>query len=553
MVTVGPTVAVVILAICALLLVLIVAVLIYYCCQLCRRKRIASYHMYSGFKRHNIFELSCVPSPGMYQSPLEVQLQCLQQQPCDILLDVKYVPSRDAASNGGVGGGADSSVRPPGTDDCYSDHFMLYTEPLEFVDPGSYMIYAYAVYPSLQVVGPIHQFSFEVVSEERAAPRVELQDLQQVSVNIPRGGPGSPSFAPPGGHARPLPPRIIPERGEVTTFTPITIALNEDSTTPDQIRYSVDGSHPSLLYTGPFTLSVPPFDAEDGGLRTSVAVRAITVSAHDGSLTSGTTEACLTVYRAGHSFLDPNIPAPVVRIRAVKAELYFDESRRLPNTQIIYQLVYIGEARQKVKFSRNKGVVYAGAPIPLREDVAFVYAWTFKEDMHTDEFLNPHTDQHGHRRARSSATVYDCTRATSWNRGSREEDAGATGSGIPPPFICVRCKEMEVFFEEPPVGGIICYTLDGTEPVQPDASTTAIHMAGIGRSGTVHLPRSDKKVVELGTHIYKDNQPIHVTLLRTEQVVLTARTFIPLTDPAANSAVTGYRFGERFNRSFFTQ
>ncbi|RNF07255.1 hypothetical protein TraAM80_03376 [Trypanosoma rangeli] len=553
MVTIGPTVVVPILAICALLLVLILAVLIYYWYQLRRRKGIMNYLMYPGFTRHHILELSCVPSPGVHQSPLVVQLQCLQQHPCDILLDVKFVPGPGAAVNSGIGGGADNIVRLLGTDECYGDHFMLYTEPLEFIDPGSYTVYAYAVYPSLQVVGSVHQFSFGVVSEERAAPRVELQDSQQISVNIERSGPGSPSFAPRGGHARPLPPRIIPERGEVTTFTPVTIALNEGSTTLDQIRYSVDGSHPSLLYTGPFTLSVPPFDAEDGGLRTSVVVRAITVSAHDGSLTSGTTEACLTVYRAGHSFLDPNIPAPVVRIRAVKAELYFDESRRLPNTQIIYQLVYIGEARQKVKFSRNKGVVYTGAPIPLRDDVAFVYAWTFKEDMYTDELLNPHTDQHGHQRARSSATVYDCTRATSWNRGSREEATGDTGSGIPPPFICVQCKEMEVFFEEPPVGGIICYTMDGTEPVQPDASTTAIHMAGIGRSGTVHLPRSHKKVVELGTHIYKENQPIHVTLLRTERVVLTARTFIPLTDPAANSVVTGYRFGERFNRSFFTQ
>ncbi|RNF17367.1 uncharacterized protein Tco025E_04906 [Trypanosoma conorhini] len=548
MVSIGPAVVVPILGICGLLLLLIVAVLIYYCCQLRRRSVPGKYHMYPGFTRRHAFELSCSPAPGVHQSPLEVKLQCLQQQPCDILLDVQYMPGPATATSGGPGAG--HTARLLGTDECYGEHFMLYTEPLEFIDPGSYAIYAYAVYPTLRVVGSVHQFCFEVVEEGRAAPRVEAQEPQQVSVTIQRDGRASPSFAAPGCPTRPLPPRIIPEKGEVTTFTPITIALNEGSTTPDQVRYSVDGAHPSLLYTGPFTLSLPPFNAEDAGGGTPVVVRALTVAAHDGSLTSDITEACLTVYRAGHSFLDPNIPAPVARIRAVEAELYFDESRRPPNTQIIYQLVYIGEARQKAKFSRRKGVVYAGVPIPLREDVAFVYAWTVKGDNHGNDLLDPSTDQRGHQRARSSAAVYDCTRATSWNRGPREEDAGG---GLPPPFICVRCKEMVVFFEDPPAGGIVCYTLDGTEPAQPDTATTAIHMAGIGLNGAVQLPRSHQKAVALGTHIYRENQPIHVTLLRTEQVVLTARTFIPVVDPAANSAVTGYRFGERFSRGFSTK
>lgn len=53
-------------------------------------------------------------------------------------------------------------------------------------------------------------------------------------------------------------PHIIPDGGEVTTSTPIVITPHERSRTIEQLRYSVDGSYPNLIYNGPFTLSVPP-------------------------------------------------------------------------------------------------------------------------------------------------------------------------------------------------------------------------------------------------------------------------------------------------------
>ncbi|KAF5221505.1 hypothetical protein ECC02_005392 [Trypanosoma cruzi] len=549
MASVGAAVVVPILVICVLLLLLILAVIFYYFYHTRFRNVNTKYYMYPGFARRRKFELSCVPAPGLYQPPLEVRLQCSRQEPCDILLDVKYVPASKISTMGDMTADA---VRLLGTDDCYSDHFMLYTEPLEFIEAGRYMLYAYTVYPTLRVVGSVHQFCFDIVSANRDTKSGEMQQPPHVSINVNRDSRRHVSMSAVGNRARPIPPRIIPEKGEVTTFTPINIALSESSTTPDQIRYSVDGSPPSLLYTGPFTLSLPPFNTDGGGSRIPVVIRALTVSTQDGLLTSETTEAHLTVYKAGHSFFDPNIPPPVARVRALEAELYFDESRRPPNTSIIYQIVYVGEARQKPKFSHRKGILYEGKPVPLKEDVAFVYAWTFREDTHGGQCIEPHMDERGHGKARSSAAVYDCNLAMTWNREARREDAGGRGNALPPPCICIRCKEMDVFFEDPPVGGIICYTLDGTEPAQPDSTITAKHLAGIGRNDTVLLPRDHEKILELGTHVYRENQPIHVTLMRTEQVVLTARTFIPVVDLAANSAVTGYRFGECFNRSFST-
>ncbi|KAH9593548.1 hypothetical protein LSM04_009730 [Trypanosoma melophagium] len=558
MASLGPSAVIPILSICGFLAVLIVIILIYFFCCLRRHDISGKYRYYPGFTRRRTFELISIPAPGIYSSPLEVELQSSYGDQCDILVDVSYVP--DEENTIGTRGNIEikNKAQLLGTDEYYSDRFLLCTAPLVFNDPGHYIVYAHTVYPSLKLVGTVHQFCFTVTLDTQSIQNTIQQQLQcqedeqQVSVNVYRD-PGT--YLPPPhthNHVKPLPPRIIPEKGEVTTFTSIIIAPNEESTTPDQIRYSIDGSFPSLLYTGPFTLSTMLFGTDSKRKCQPVIIRAVTVSGVDGSQTSDVMEAHLLVFEAGHTFFDPNVPAPIARIRAIGAELYFDESRRPPNTNIMYQLVYIGEARQKAKFSRKKGVVYAGKPVPLSEDVAFIYAWTFVDDR--SQYVNGD----GLRNVRSSAAVYDCCRATTWNRGPREEafeegERFQQQQSLPPPSICISCNEMELFFEDPPAGGIICYTLDNTEPVQPDATTTSAYMAGIGFSGATHLPMSHENKLSLSTHIYKENQPIHVTLLKTEEVFLAARIFIPVVDPAASGAVTSYRYGERFYRGFFSQ
>ncbi|KEG08671.1 hypothetical protein DQ04_06671010 [Trypanosoma grayi] len=542
--SVGPEVVIPILSICGVLLLLIVGAIIYLWCHARSRTVAGKYHFYHGFRRRQTLELTCDPVPGTHQAPLEVHLRSTHVEPCDILVDVRHTREQTMDD--------DRTVRLLGTDNYYGEHFLLYTTPLLFVEAGNYTVCAHTVYPTQRVVGAVHQFSFNVVADAPvAAPHAGDQQKQQIDVNLYRDSAwGRPHSLQTGStnHARPLPPRIIPEKGEVTTFTPVTIAPNADSATADQIRYSVDGSHPSLLYTGPFTLSLPPLNTNSDSRRMPVVVRALAVYGHDEGLTSDITEAQLVVYAAGHSFFDPDVSAPVARIRALDAQMYFDESRRPPNTSIMYQLVYIGEARQKAKFSRKKGVVYDGKPVPLREDVAFVYAWTFVDEE------RPHGNANGRRHVRSTAAVYDCCRASAWNRELRDEAGEQQESySLLPPTICISCREMELFFEDPPAGGIICYTLDSTEPLQPDATTTATHMAGLGFNGATRLPTTGVKEPNMSTHIYRENQPIHVTLLKTEQVFVTARTFIPVVDPSAGGAVTGYRHGERFYRGFTTQ
>ncbi|CCD20467.1 hypothetical protein ERJ75_001237000 [Trypanosoma vivax] len=572
--SIRPEVAIGIFVICGIFLLVIIVLLIYLWCRRREGDDKGDETMYRGFKQRNAYELTCIPSPGIHYSPLVVTLHSSSNEPCDILIDVAHTPHHMLSDN--VAGitasrgdtSTDSAAQLLSSNESHGEHFQLYRSPLQFTRPGTYTIKAHTVYPNLRILGAVHNFTFDVHANNQSTMNDAKVEQLQGQERLPDPSPQSPRFDLADRAAgvterqgRLFPPRIVPEDGEVTTFTPIVISPSEDGAPPDQIRYSVDGTYPSILYTAPFTLSVPPFNANNPkSPGVSIVVRAVAICCRDKELASDVVEAHLTVHKPGHTFLDPAVPAPVVQVRAVDAMLYFDETKRPPNTCILYQLVYVAEARQKPKFSRKRGILYDGKSIPLSDDVAFVYAWTFspEEGGATSPAMNDCPT--GRRHKRSSAAVYDCRRGAKWNRGLREEKGDGVGqsdldNSLSPPIICISCKESEVFFDDPPAGGIICYTLDCTEPRAPNAAMVALHMSSVGLPRPVRLEEEAGPASEVNssTRIYRPGQPIYVTQLEVEQVYLTARTFIPIVDPVAGGSVTGYRFSERFFRGFSTQ
>lgn len=168
-------------------------------------------------------------------------------------------------------------------------------------------------------------------------------------------------------HGLPLPPRIVPAGGVITSATPIHLhsAISETGNV-EEFRYSIDGSYPSRLYTGPF--QVPPPDAiptsrmgtpvvvTGGGVGLNVGgtqgaeegrvvvVKAISLTAArrshhppqrgagdltreyggGGVGTSAVTEAVFRVVHAPTAFFDPVLPSPSLHVRALDAKLYFD-------------------------------------------------------------------------------------------------------------------------------------------------------------------------------------------------------------------------------------
>lgn len=87
---------------------------------------------------------------------------------------------------------------------------------------------------------------------------------------------------------------------------------------------------------------------------------------------SGVAQAILQVRRAGYSFYDPALPAPSMRLHAVDAQLYFDESKLPRHCKTVYQLIYIRDARKwssekssKVHFSRHRCTIYDGLPLSI--------------------------------------------------------------------------------------------------------------------------------------------------------------------------------------------
>lgn len=587
------------------------------------------------FRRRSTLELECVPAPSLDRTvmrpPFTVRLQLRRAEAyegaCDILLYVERLHHSSPSDRGGT--------MLLGNDSYYHEDFLLYTSPLEFVEDGTYIIDAYTVRPHEKIVGAVHRFTFLVGSDPgsggaaaRAPSSTQLVDInvtrQQNVAATPLSQPGDPerqgppptvslppSVWPSMGFGPPLPPVISPGSGEVTTSTSIVITPHDRSTVAEQIRYSVDGRYPSLLYSGPFQLSMPPPSVLPSR-RLFVDVQAIAVrypsplvvvgsgdSAPVAALTdhnvSPVVHARLEVRPGGLSYFDAQIPAPAVQLSAVDALLYFDETALPPGTQTVYELVYVTEARQKAKFSRRRGTVYNGSPIHLPESVASVHAWTVSSPTAADAPASggaEEIEEDDGGRIRSVPTIYDCRRAsTEHGKPSRrrmEQYSVLPSQLLPPPVICVSCKEMDLVFDAQPANSCIAYTLNGCEPalcdVYPPACAAVSHTEQEIQSRRTVLPHQlqpppkEPKAAGVApagslaadsganTFIYQAGKRLRVTLLETEQVYVTARIFAPIYESGAggvqgstgaqgaaagsSGTLLGYRYGNVFRRGF---
>ncbi|CAG9574290.1 conserved hypothetical protein [Leishmania major strain Friedlin] len=601
---------------------------------------------YRGFERYAGEELEAIPPPASassFPTPLVVYLRVRAERvytdACDILVTVDRL--RDSLPSDC------SSFQILGNDGYYHNDFLLYTAPLEFRVPGLYMIQAHTVHPVDKVVGAVHKFAYVVTgvapssgltpplppanpplltyaesssannntssididiarrqAERAQANRDELRQTSHVSPPAHMQAP-SATVEPSADAVSdvPLPPVISPSGGEVTTSTEIVITPHELSTSPDQLRYSLDGSYPTLIYTAPFRLSLPPPSVLPSQ-RLQVIVQAIAVHAAAAAsgdcsaaisacsrLASGRvsaiSRAVLLVRPAGLSYFDPQVPTPSMRLRATRATLYFDESDNPPQTQTLYELVFVDEARRKVKFSRQRAQLYDGNPVALTDSVATIHAWTVMSSAAAAEGLSDRAEAAAEDRVRSVPVIYDCSRgATERGKLSRrriERYNIRPEQLLPPPVICVSCSELQLIFDDPPANCLIAYTLNDTEPALFDVSPPACAAPmGDGAGGVTH--DSDKGRSRRGkrddhaspivgdrdgahTCIYQPGKHIHVTLMETQQVYVTARIFLPIFEGSdgalygdrgaqggsclGSGRLLGYRYGGVFHRGFY--
>ncbi|CCW65341.1 unnamed protein product [Phytomonas sp. EM1] len=634
---------------CAVLLIIVIVASIYLL-RRCRRDKYLvheldsdledSQRLFLGYRRLTERELTTEPAAGTHVSPCVVVLKTIAPSPygtsdLDILINIAFLdPSittlpvgRDVSNHRN---NQNENVQLLGNDSLYSDVFLRYTQPLEFVVPGRYVIQAHTVHPKAETVGIVHQFVFDITNSDDV-----LGSRPQTSLGLPSApassrikntihinesantydDPNRPStgrdylardsytrqpslYSPMEGsrvQAAPLPPHIIPESGAVTTRTLINI---EPSGVVEQLRYSVDGGEPTMLYTGPFTLSLPLGKPQTGRPHL-VSIHAIALR---GEAVSEVAKAVLEVRPAEHSYFDPSISAPSMQIRALNAQLYFVETGNPPGARTCYELIYQSEARQKAKFSEKRCILYDGRPIPLGENVAFVYAWTVdggrlpqrssiadgapgsaagKDTFSLLSSGNPNelsrSTLEGGTHLRSVATIYDCARGSVDHPNpsrKRLSDSGNTASLLPPPVLCVSCEEIELEFDDAPANSVIAYTLNDKEPalfdITPPACAVPVASSASKSPHRSHHRRRRRRHDSssnsaddrlegdpggLNTFIYQPGRRIRVTLLESKGVYVTARIFMPVhgasEDRVGSGKLIGYRYGHLFRRGFF--
>lgn len=115
--------------------------------------------------------------------------------------------------------------------------YLLVKDPITLVKPGGYIIRVHSLL------------------KENGDQQSEVTN-HHYTVVAP--GPMPILSPPPPGISFLQPPRIIPDAGEVTTLTAIQIVLaGNHHNGKEYIVYSTDNTFPSIVYTGPFTLTVP--------------------------------------------------------------------------------------------------------------------------------------------------------------------------------------------------------------------------------------------------------------------------------------------------------
>ena len=511
--------------------------------------------------------------PGRYVSPLTLEIYPSAPRQCDIYVKIVHESSGDAyqhyfngrhhfggggATNasvmtargtngfgyGGHNGGALAAAEAAAAyaaDEVIKDQLMgylLYTQPLQLVRSGSYIVRVHCLCrgdeaEGLEDISDVRQYHYTVVREGEGHSVTFVED---------EPAPPAMPYSPRGG--LPIaPPRIIPDSGEVTDITPIKIVLSGGANGPlaadmsvfsnagngggaEHILYSTDNSFPSVMYTGPFTLSIPR-----GQLSARYTVRAV---ATDGARASEVTAATLEVLQHSAVAYDPSIPAPTAQVEAIGAMLYFENP--LEHEAVIeYQLEYEGEraylpdgtpapspllaadgggvgfgAAEEDPYGGISGrerLLYQGRSIEIVREVRRIYAWTVPKGGGGGR---------GERLKESRPAIYDVSlqRLVPHPRAHKNSARRCTA-----PVMCVQCSDLFLAFDEPPALYRLLYTLDGSEPsVADDAFSTRRYHAGA--------------------------QPIDISKCAEGSVTVTARYFTRPDDRGLT------RFGDRFSRGF---
>lgn len=515
--------------------------------------------LFSGFTHLRGVEITTDPTPGKYLTPCSVQLLCSPyahaaafsaptgtKPVVDVLLYVEEVPLSNTAH-------PDGAFRVLGSEaSLYHSDFSLYTAPLLFDHQGRFIIRAYTVCTARKEVGMVHQFIFDIVqSASNGAQGTRPLSVEPVRQEEPcgwedrRDGWPKPALAPPaistaagavsaapvaspeatsvvpllagplpslrppshpsgattaavGPYAN-LPPRIHPSRGEITSNTPIQIQPHEQSTTIQHLLYSIDGSYPSVPYTGPFLI---PYSGRE---RQPVVVRSVAIaSPSSGPRTRGiysaVTEAELLVCRVAHSFLDHSIPAPSLTMHAVDASLYFDldaVGAAVGGASVeVYYLIYKEDQRGRTEapaFHPSIATRYKGRAVPLANNVATIYAWSvvglqFSACKCYDAIKGAH-------RAVRTSTAAETVRTSA---GTYVQTLS-----LPSPVFSVSCAELEVGFDEPPANGLLAYTMNASEPllndVDPPACAAAPSLLVGGGAAGAHGTRPQAALLSVNT------------------------------------------------------
>lgn len=252
------------------------------------------------------------PAEGTYVAPLIVELNTLQPG-LEILVRIVAVTREMDADGTVLAHPSDTSRDVAG--------LMLYRDPLEFVEPGTYYVLAHTLSPD-KSMSEVQQFVFVVHGKDH---------------------PSSPAA-----HSGILPPVISPSHGEITQKTyvsishPLVVPLDVsplhqhriDGKSSDaaiaaalvaqgdvSIWYSLDGSFPSIRYYAPFLIPLLPHTSQR-----QVTIRALSTSSSR-CAASDVVEAQLTVVSDTHNFFDPSIAAPSLVLQASGSLLYFEDPR----------------------------------------------------------------------------------------------------------------------------------------------------------------------------------------------------------------------------------
>lgn len=376
--------------------------------------------------------------------------------------------------------GATSGFDKAGTgSDAIERGFALYRDPLYFDVPGVYDVAAYAAGAHDAWRSPMGEFRFVVVAGPAAASPRSLRRP------LPLG-------------AR-LTPSIIPESGDVTDRTFVTIyaaptpfgnsglGLSGHSSAPSVVYFSTDGGPPDKPYGGPFRLQT----GANGAAR-DVVVRAVSVAA-DGA-PSGEAAALLRVVSGQTALFLASVPEPSAVVEARRPMLHMSHPR-MSDVSIQYVLRCLhdpmpsggdrsGDDGNGDGVHGNAVKSYGAYSIPLGDDVVEVRAWAVdrKRDVESAPCLydvaarsmRPPPAAH-------TASAIAAARAHA-NAFAPAGDATARPRGRPvdttlaPPSIYVNCTAVAVRFDVVQ-GYEVRYTLDGIDPA-PDNPLALSYQGG---------------------------------------------------------------------------